>query len=319
MDRTKIVLTVSIVICTRGRGASILETIESILSSESGFDKLIIIDQNDDSSLQTTLQPFISGGLLEYVKVPPVGAGAARNFGLEKSISEIVVFTDDDCAVSPNWIDAHLAVFDKYAGVVMTYGRVEAAKHDSSLGYIPAYDLNSDRHVRSFKDKSEARGIGANNAVRRKEILAIGGYDPNFGPGSYFGACVDGEMTLRVLARGYEVYECKDSAVTHFGFRDWDAGRKHTYSNWFAIGAACAKPLRLGRWDALPVVAAEGYVHALFPFVKQVLTFQRPLGLARVVGFVKGFVVGWRTPVDPKTHHYRLGGSHEPDITRPNR
>jgi hypothetical protein len=108
------------------------------------------------------------------------------------------------------------------------------------------------------------------------------------------------DIAVRVLLRGWHVYDTGDRPVVHHGFRTMDQGRQHARRDWIGIGAACAKPLRAGYWEAVILPIWELSIHAVWPLMSCVLRLRRPGGVARIVGFLRGFVDGLATPVDPR-------------------
>lgn len=295
----------SVLVCTRDRGESIVPTVRSILRPDSACLELLVVDQSEDGATEAALRPFRRDKRLRYIRSQTRGKGAALNVGLHEARGDIVLITDDDCDASEGWELPHARVFARLPRVAVTFGSVLAVEHDQSTGFIPAYVSPKDRLCRNVWDKLTARGIGANMAVRREVALAIGGFDPALGPGARFPACVDGDMALRSLLAGHHVYELRESRVYHRGFRDWAEGRALTRNAWTGIGAAYVKPLRCGRWDALPVFLYEFLAGTLLPFLGAVVAFRRHKGWLRVISFLRGAAAGWRTPVDREKILYR--------------
>ncbi len=302
-------LSVSALVCTRDRADSVVGTVRSILQTDSVCIELLVVDQSTGQSTEDALRPLFDDPRLRYIRSESKGKGRALNVGLAEASGDIVAITDDDCEVGEGWPRHHLDVFARHPHVAVSFGNVLSVEHDREKGFIPDYVLTRDRLCKNVWDKLAARGIGANMAVRREVALKIGGFDPALGPGGEFHACVDGDMTVRCLLQGYHVYETKQSSVHHLGFRDWEQGRALTRAAWFGIGAAYVKPLKCGRWEALPVFLYEFAWGALWPFLWATLTFRRPKGWLRVVSFLRGALRGWRAPVDRDNVLYRTLGS----------
>jgi GT2 family glycosyltransferase len=136
-------------------------------------------------------------------------------------------------------------------------------------------------------------------------VLAFGGFDETFGPGARFASGDDWDISLRALLRGWHVYDTARLSVLHHGFRTLAEGRDHARRDWIAIGALCAKPIRAGHMSAVILPVWFFGAQALWPPLRDVLRLRRPSGLSRIVGFVRGFVNGLRTPVDRKTLVFR--------------
>jgi GT2 family glycosyltransferase len=303
-------LSVSALVCTRHRPDSVVRTVLSILRPQTFCSQLLVIDQSDDSRTEAALRPFFRDPRLRYIRSSTEGKGRALNVGLAEAKGDIVAITDDDCEVGEGWPRHHLDVFAKHPRVAVTFGNVLAVEHDPKKGFIPAYISTHDRLCRNIWHKLSARGIGANMTVRRKVVIGLGGFDPALGPGGQFFACVDGDMTVRCLLEGYHVYESTRSYVHHHGFRDWEEGRALTRRAWFGIGAAYVKPLKCGRWGALPVLLYEFLQGALLPFLWATLTFRRPKGWLRVISFLQGALQGCRAPVDREKILFRTDSEH---------
>ena len=55
------------------------------------------------------------------------GLSRAYNNGVRRTTGEILVFTDDDCLVEPDWITNIVKAFDAEPDGDLLYGRVVAA------------------------------------------------------------------------------------------------------------------------------------------------------------------------------------------------
>ncbi len=295
---------VSALICTRNRGDSLVATVKSILQPNSMCCELIIIDQSDDQKTRIALTPFYHDKRLRYIHTDSKGKGIALNLGIEIAHGEFIAITDDDCCVEQDWPRHQYETLLVNPQAAIAYGSVIAAEYDIKTGYIPAYAVSQNRMCRNVWDKLSARGIGANTVVRRQAVLELGGFDNSLGPGGKFKACIDGDMTLKCILSGKMIFESSKSSVIHYGFRDWESGRAATYNAWYGIGATCAKPLKLGRPDAIVIGFHEFFNHAFFPFLKAILTGKRPSGWLRVKGFLEGMLEGLKTRVDPNTMNY---------------
>lgn len=298
-------LTVSVLICTSGRGAAAVETIQSILRSTEPFCELLVIDQSTDDRTEEALRSLLTDARLRYIRSATRGKGIALNIGLEEAKGEVIAITDDDCTVDADWPRGLVAVFEHYPQVAVVYGTVVAAEHDPEQGYIPAYTVQREVLCRSIRDKLTARGIGANMAVRKQAVRAIGGFDPELGPGGRFRACVDGDITVRALLAGYHTYETPRSTVLHYGFRTSQQGRQSTHSAFYGIGAAYVKPLRCGRSEVFSLLLYEFWHYALKPSLVATLRLRRPTHWQRVFSMLRGVAHGWRTPVDCTSLRYR--------------
>ena len=296
---------VSVVICTRNRGDSVVETIRSILGNSVSNFELVIMDQSENDLTDVAVQPFLSDSRVRYFRTNTKGLGVCRNLAIEKTVYDTILMTDDDCVAPPDWIANSSAIFQEFPQIGMVFGTVEAGSHDSALGYIPAYHPGGSYLVTSSRDKCKARGIGACMSLRKSLAISLGGFDEMLGAGGPFFSCEDGDMSVRMLLNGHPLYETDRVSVVHNGFRTWEQGRKVAHKDFLAIGASYSKPLKCGHWGFWVVPAYEFFAMAVLPPIKDLLSFRKPRGFKRITGFIHGFFVGLKTPVEKKTLLFR--------------
>lgn len=295
---------ISVVVCTRNRGASAVDALQSILAHDAPDMEVLLIDQSTNNDTRDAVERFSSDPRFRYLPSTEVGTGRARNMGLQAARGRYVLYTDDDCEVADNWVQSMASCFDENERVAVVFCNVKPAPFDLQAGFVPAYIRDDDTLVTSLAQKCRARGIGAGMAVRRQAALDIGGFDSRLGPGTNFPDCEDGDMAVRALLKGWWVYETSRTHVVHDGFRTWQQGKELTRRNWTGIGAAYCKPLRCGYWRFSVVVAYEAFGIALLKPASQLLTLRRPQGIRSFLFFWKGFISGWRCPLDRDTIRY---------------
>ncbi|MEI7646607.1 MAG: glycosyltransferase family A protein [Chloroflexales bacterium] len=296
---------ISAVICTRNRSASTVMAVQSILSNSHSNFELILVDQSTDAETEHAVASFHMNPRFQYVRMPAKGLGKARNLGLQLAQAEIVAFTDDDCRVPTNWLEVIESTFTCHPRVTVIFSNVEAGPHDTTAGFIPAYHCRRNKVIRNFWDKCRARGIGASMAVRRDDVLAMGGFDEMLGVGSVFPSCEDADIAIRALALGQWVYESAEVSVTHYGFRTWWEGKALAQRDWRGIGASYIKPLRAGHWGSLIIIFYEILVPCFLEPMKPMLRLRRPRGFGRMVAFFYGFIGGMQYPLDSQHITYQ--------------
>jgi glycosyltransferase involved in cell wall biosynthesis len=296
---------VTALVCTRNRGSGIVDTIESVLANTHPCFELIIVDQSTDETTAEAIAPFQADPRLRYIRSKTTGKGRSLNLGIRAARSNIVMITDDDCVVPPDWLEKMSAVFEENPRAIVAFCNVTAAPHDYSAGTIPVYVRSDSKLLENIRDIRAAHGIGAGSALRRDPVLAIGGFDEMLGPGGTFPSGEEFDLSARALLMGYSVFETHSVAVVHYGFRNRVEMRELTKRDWIGIGAGSAKPLKGGRWEYLVVPIHRVLVMAVGWPLSNLLRFQRPHGLGRLVWFLYGFILGWRTPMDKETLCFR--------------
>ena len=290
----------SVVIATRDRGPAILGAIEGLLASAQSGLEIHVVDQSRDDRTLQAIRPHLSLPAIHYIASRSRGLGAARNVGIERSSSEYIALTDDDCRVSSTWLRELRLAFEVDARIGVVFGKVVAAAHDSERCFIPAYERRGDVLATSLAEKHKVEGIGACMALRRSVWTRLGGFDPMLGAGSRFRSAEELDFVLRALGHGFAVYETDRAEVVHHGLRELPEKSQLAYDYCFGIGAAYAKHLKCWNWRVL---------QALMP-----LAVRWALG-APVVSYgsspprwvrLKGFCAGVRTGIGTPVHHHAL-------------
>jgi glycosyltransferase involved in cell wall biosynthesis len=186
--------TATVLICTYNRARALGETLDSLarMSVPSGVSwDVLVVDNNssdDTAAVVRDRQPGFPVPLL-YLHEPRQGKSYALNTGLAAGRSTFVLFTDDDVVVEPGWLQAAIAPMAADSGIDYTGGPVypiwEAPcpswldRHRGDLwGTIAILDYGPSPFV--FEERQRVP-LGANMAVRRALIDAVGGFDPAFG------------------------------------------------------------------------------------------------------------------------------------------
>jgi glycosyltransferase involved in cell wall biosynthesis len=299
---------VTVAICTRDRSDRVGDAVRSVLACAVAGLELIIVDQSGDTRTEEALRTELGDPRVRYLRSDALGVARSRNLALELARTEVVAFTDDDCVVPADWPARMLDLFERRPAVVLAFCNVAPGPHDPRAGFIPAYRRRGTVVVGSALGKCTARGIGAGMAVRRREVLALGGFDELLGPGGPLRSAEEYDLALRVIAAGHCLCETDAVEVVHHGFRTFEEGRALTLRDWIGIGAAYSKPIKAGRVRLMAVPVYELCRYALWPIAWDLLRLRRPSGLKRVTGFFTGMVLGLRTPLDGHTLKFAVPG-----------
>jgi hypothetical protein len=194
---------VSIIVCTNRHLSDITEMLsllcQSALSASVSHEVIVVINRTDFTNKEscTFLRPQFPH--LKVLHQPLIGKSNALNMAIASSSYDYLLFTDDDCYVTDNWVSSYLQFFEREAlvvsGTVLLDKRIKKSwmesLHLACLAEIPLIDLP---HTI----------VGANWAVRRELLVRIGKFDPNLGPGSVCGLGEDtliGNKLLRITGK----------------------------------------------------------------------------------------------------------------------
>ena len=299
-------LSASIAICTRNRGDKIVATLKSILACTPPDFEIIVVDQSTNDDTQSAVMRETPDARIRYIRTPTKGISRSRNIAIAEARADVLVYTDDDCIVPPDYVSAFRDIFLKYPRVAVAFCNVKPFPHDPAKGIVPDYIRTGDALLTRLVDRCTARGIGAGMALRRDAMLEIGCFDEMQGLGARFGSAEDVEITLRALMLGWHAYETDRIAVLHDGFRTWQEYKaKSARLDWYAIGSCYAKGLKAGHLDMLALILYELLVRILWSPIRDVRQGRKPAGFLRPVYLMHGIIDGLRTPVDRKHILYR--------------
>lgn len=177
---------VSIVICTRNRAPALDPMVAALgaLRSEHPYEILLVDNASTDDTPERLDQAAARLPQVRTLRVDRIGLGAARDAAWRAAEGQIVLFTDDDCYVAPDLIDATVAVFERHPEIGFAGGRI--LLHDPS-DYPVTID-ERDVAVDIAPSRFTPPGVlqGANMAFRRSTLEAVGGFDTAFGAGTPF-------------------------------------------------------------------------------------------------------------------------------------
>lgn len=235
----------SIIICTRNRANSLPSTLNSIevaiRSAPNLVVEVIIVDNaSDDDTQQVATNwsasvPFNASVLFE----PRKGLSYARNTGIKAAVGQILVFTDDDCALKPDYLIMLEHYYARDMHPTLRGGRVELGCSDD----LP-FSIKLDNTARRMTALDHPGGfiIGANMTMHRDVIATVGLFDVRFGAGAPFIAGEDTDFLYRCFLKHVPVEYVPDMIVKHFhGRRDKEAIASLNHGYHVGSGALYAK------------------------------------------------------------------------------
>jgi glycosyltransferase involved in cell wall biosynthesis len=229
---------VAVVVCTRDRPRLLAGIIPALVEAQRGGAVVVVVDS---ASVGPETHLLAKEAGLRVVRCDQPGASRARNAGFAATTSPIVVFTDDDCRPHPRW-QAPLAGAFADAAVGFATGRVLPGSGDGRA----MSPMTADVAMRwSRGDDVGDMGHGANMAVRRSALEAIGGFDEVLGAGAPLRGSEDKDVFWRLLHAGWDGCFVPESVVEHAAWRGhWEALRTG-YRYGIGIGARTVKVARI--------------------------------------------------------------------------
>jgi Glycosyl transferase family 2 len=99
-------LGISVGIITRNRAADLQEALESLRLQIRPADEIVIVDNGSTDATREVVERFRDRLPISYYHLDAASIPNARNLVIAKAAHEIVAFTDDDCIVEPEWLEA---------------------------------------------------------------------------------------------------------------------------------------------------------------------------------------------------------------------
>ncbi len=161
----------------------------------------------DDGSEDDTAAVAESHDVL-VLRMRPAGPARARNAGVERANSAILLFTDADCTPRINWVERMVAAFDDpdVAGVKGVYQSTqkEVVAQFVQFEYERKYAYMAQFPEIDFIDTYSA-------GFRRDVFRKLGGFDTTFPEASV----EDQEFSFRMHSAGHRMIFLQDAIVNH--------------------------------------------------------------------------------------------------------
>ncbi len=185
----------SVVVCTRNRADELGDGVALLVAN--GATNVVIVDNGStDATPEVAAELAIRfPGVVRVIEEPNAGLCHARNAGAAAARHDLLLYVDDDARIAPGWLE-HVAHTLARPGVVNVGGPICALWPPKRAAGWPGRELEALLSVLDLGDAEQTLSppdvvYGANWAVRRDTLLAVGGFDPAFGPGP--GAAINGD------------------------------------------------------------------------------------------------------------------------------
>lgn len=229
---------VTIVVCTRERAVLLRGALRAIRECSPADVEIIVVDS---ASTTADTRAVVAESGVRYMRSDVKGLSIARNIGWRASERAVVIYTDDDCTVTPGWIDSILPAFIDGIGAVT--GRL--LDHSAPLDPAPLA-----RRLDRVQDGLDA-GHGAVMAFRRSVLAELDGFDDVLGAGRRAAGAEDLDMFCRVLRSGSGIAVEPASVVRHLLTRDDEEFLSLNSGYGRGLGAMSSKWLRFALSDGI--------------------------------------------------------------------
>lgn len=211
---------ISVVVCTRDRARRLAACLDHLARARGACGRaseIIVVDNGSQDDTRDVVSAHAESLPIRYVLEAQPGLSMARNRGIAAARGALVAFTDDDCNVDRDWMQAIVDAFASRPKLAILGGMVAPASGEDEAVSLRTHAQTKD--VLSA-DAILATMSGCNMAFRRDVFERVGGFDPAFGKGRRIGSAEDLDLMYRALRRGLSIVYLPHVVVRHAHGRD---------------------------------------------------------------------------------------------------
>ncbi len=233
----------SLIICTRDRPHLVWDLVESILNGDELPTEIIVIDDSKMPDERLAHLTPARACELRYVWNRSVGLSRANNAGIALAKYELLVFTQDDALVAPDWFGTIVNALLTAGPESVVTGQVQPTEAEYPGSFAPSTRSDQDPIIYHELTREDVLYV-QNMAMFRSVVAAIGGFDERLGPGTSFPAADDNDFALRLLEAGKRIIYVPNAQVYHRAWRTDHDFLPLRWSYGVARGGFYAKHLR---------------------------------------------------------------------------
>lgn len=209
---------VSVIIPTYNRHDLLGDTLKDIIGQDYPNFDIIIVEQSATCSSETLSLAKSYSQKIKLFHVNFKGLPTARNFGMQMSESEYIIFIDDDIRCDSHFLTSHMSTFVT-SGAAIQGGGVEEkfnAQHEVKLNDIGRFNKWTATPITGFQfevQKQVDHVKGCNFGIRKSAIEKIKGFDESLNPASALYEELD--LCLRGKKNNLKVYFNGKARLTH--------------------------------------------------------------------------------------------------------
>ena len=207
-------------LATHGYPAFLRDTLQSLVVSArfaaGVLERIIVVENGGDFGAGAICEEVNADGLIEVISESEANKSKALNVGLSHCDDGLILMLDDDVTIDPDLIVAYQRVAGHHGRGHFFGGPVRTVCEGAPESWLEPFLPPS---VGGFPASSKTPDdfLGANWAAYKSDLLVVGGFNPNFGPGSLSGATgQETEMQQRLVRAGVQPVWIPEAFVTHF-------------------------------------------------------------------------------------------------------
>jgi len=202
---------VTVIVPTYNRKKLLKNLLNSLLSQSYPANKfeIIIVDDGSKDGTREMVGIYQKGTNrnLKYFYQQNKGPGAARNTGIRNSEGSLIVFIDDDCIASSNWLQEIIGGFDDF-NVAGVGGRIKTIATKSIISEYCSYIGVMEKPI--MQGDTVKYLVGANSSFRKEHLNAAGWFNETIPLGGE-----DLDISFRLEQAGYKLKFNPEAVIYH--------------------------------------------------------------------------------------------------------
>ena len=186
-------LEISVIIPAYNRAASIVNTINSVLTQKGCTFEIIIVDDCSTDNTENAIRSLNNKIISFYKLHKNRGSQYARNYGAERAKSELLIFLDSDDALLPNSLYSRLKYFESNPDCESSYSDYEVCFKGVNRDYKKNVIVND----LTYRDVLTRLAVVPTSLlmIRKNVFNEIGKFDENLP------ACHDDDIYIQCFKR----------------------------------------------------------------------------------------------------------------------
>lgn len=207
------ILDVSVVVPTYNNARKLPACLDALLQQDLSpdcYEILVVDDGSSDDTLHVLNSYASKAPNLRYLHQPNAGPAAARNQGARKARGRVLMFTDDDCVVQPDWIRQMRCPIVQSEGLVVGVKGAYRTRQTSPVARFAQREFE-DRYRKLLTSEHIDFVDTYSAAFDRQVFLSLGGFDTSFRTANN----EDTEFSYRMAEAGYRMAFNPEAIVYH--------------------------------------------------------------------------------------------------------
>lgn len=202
---------ISIIISTLNKPwETLVNTLESILSSDFADYEIVLVDQNKNDNIQSSLIEEAYLEKVHYIKSPSIGLSKGRNTGIKSSNGSWLIFFDDDAIMKPDTFSSVSSrLINEKSSPQVFYGNV--INLDTGKPYLrKSVTMGNKLTLLNFDSICSISLI-----IHRDVFDHTGLFDEKLGAGVKYGGAEESDLMIRALKKNYNISLLENFTVYH--------------------------------------------------------------------------------------------------------